>query len=258
MTTNPHNPPPPIPPSELDEALLSYLDNELSPTQRADLESKLESDPALRARLDTLRAIDDSLTRLASDTAPAPLALEPKRRSPGIPIAIAATLLISASAVVITLSRPAPNHTFTPKAPLPPHTFNAAQDYQALTIALEPHVVCDTPEKFLAYTQDLFHEPINADFTTPTTLVGWRAHRVPYTTPEPGRTPPPQIRVLLARAPSSEPVLAFFVPQGLDAPALPDSSPLHHFTQDFGTVRVHEITPLDHPTVLDALSLSDP
>jgi hypothetical protein len=235
-----------------DDALLSYLDDELTPPQRADFESKLESDPALRARLAALHAIDDSLTRIAAE--PAPITHAPQPRRAWIPIAVAAALLLAASAALLTLTRPAPT-TFTPKATLPPNTFDAAQDYQALTIALEPHVVCDTPEKFLAYTQDLFDEPITADFTTHTTLVGWRAHRAPYTTPEPGTAPPLQIRVLLARAPSADPVLAFFIPEGLDAPALPESSALHHFTRDLGSVRVHEITPLDHPTVLPALSL---
>ena len=54
-------------PQTLDDKLLGYLDNTLSPSEMLELQQQLEHDMALKARLDTLRKVHEALRQLKTE-----------------------------------------------------------------------------------------------------------------------------------------------------------------------------------------------
>ena len=53
-----------------DELLSAYLDDELSPEERADVEAALDADPELRRTCDELRALSNALQAMPATAAP--------------------------------------------------------------------------------------------------------------------------------------------------------------------------------------------
>lgn len=68
-------------PADLD-ALSAYLDNQLSPAERAALEARLAAEPALREQLDGLQAVQAALRGLPPLKAPRNLTLTPAQARP--------------------------------------------------------------------------------------------------------------------------------------------------------------------------------
>ena len=221
---------------DLDPRVHEVLD---APGARAD--ESVAGDVALQRR------IDASLKRLEDGRATAPPAL-PSMESLGdapAPVgflgrvrpfaAAAALLLVASAAVFVAVHEPA-------------ERLNASTIYARTTVAFFPTVVCDTPEKFLDYTTEFLRTPIAADFSSPVEFVGWQSFSVGYTG-EDGAA-----RLLLARAPDGTEVVAIFQPASLGVPELDRADGLNRFGRTIGPIEVWEITPLDEPVVLDAVS----
>ena len=168
------------PPKNHDELIFAYLDGDLDPQQLADFKAILESDPAIQSRLDALNAMNTSLIRIAQEPTSAPLVLEPKQTTKTSPrrwISYAAILAITTALFLYM-------NPSQPKA-----VFDTQNVYRQITTAFEPQIVCDSPEKFVAYTQESFGKPITVDFQTPIQLVGWRYLGKNYNPGRPTKVP---------------------------------------------------------------------
>lgn len=66
--------------NRLDEALSALRDGELSPSEERGLRTRIESDPALRGRLEAFEAVDGALGNLASREVPSDLARRLRER----------------------------------------------------------------------------------------------------------------------------------------------------------------------------------
>lgn len=221
--------------------LLSYIDGELAGAQLQSFEKQLQSDPELKAKLNTLRSIEQGLMNLSESTEPNPhhiSVLQTHRASRAKWIGYAAVIVIMVSLFL-----------FNPLNS--PRTFDAGVSYTKVTRSFEPQIVCDTPEKFALYTQEGFGRTINADFETPIQLVGWRYLKPNYKPEE--HSQEPATRILMAQTPDGSRVLAYFVPKGLPKPVLEPSSNLHMYPTKINGVRIYEVSPLDQPVLLDLL-----
>ncbi|MEQ9206102.1 MAG: hypothetical protein RLN78_01915 [Phycisphaerales bacterium] len=232
------------PSTKHDELLFSSIDGELNPQQAAELEALLNADPELQKRLDTLKAMNASLVRIASEPAePDPLKFEQAPQTKPNPlrwIAYAAILAISAGLFIY----------MNPSQPKP--VFDTRNVYRQITMEFEPQIVCDTPEKFIAYTQEAFGNLIEADFQSSVQLVGWRLLGANYTPNKPPKVP--TTRILLANSEDGTQILVAFVPRGLPIPKPQQGSNLNVFEKSVRSVRMYEITPLDSPSVLELLN----
>ncbi len=223
------------------EQLLAYIDGELQGDELQNFEKQLQSDPELRARLNTLRSIEQGLLNLSESTEPESLPIS-EQQTQGVSqakwIGYAAVILIMASLFL-----------FNPLNS--PGTFDAGVTYTKVTRSFEPQIVCDTPEKFALYTKEGFGRTINADFDTPIQLVGWRYLKPNYKPEEHSKEP--ATRILMAQTPDGSRVLAYFVPKGLPKPILEPNSNLHMHPTKINGVRIYEVSPLDQPVLLDLL-----
>lgn|SRR5262245_7327259 len=124
-----------------DERLHAYLDDELTPLEREELEQELARAPALRARLEELRGLDSELRGLYTEHARraepvlARLRLPAEKRSrrlpwPLVPLAAAAGLVAG------LLLRPSPE-------PAPPQSPSPAPFAAVATLATGPFLVDD-------------------------------------------------------------------------------------------------------------------
>jgi anti-sigma factor RsiW len=236
-----------------DERANAYLDNELSAAETAAFEAEMRDDPALAALVGAVRTAEAGLRELYADPGPIPDPLAApvagphpigRARPSWLPLGVAAALLLGAVALWPVL-RPGPAYT-------PP---SGRVIYQTITAAFEPSVVCDTPEKFLAYTKEALDEPLAADFAGASNLgvqlVGWRALGAAYDD-QAARDRP---RVLLARAPDGTEVVVYFRERGHAEPPVDVYDPIGVHAERFGRVTAYEISPLDEPVVLGLLSL---
>ena len=119
---------------------------------------------------------------------------------------------------------------------------DAGRYYATITASFDPEVVCDTPEKFVTYTEAALGLALTASFEGPEVLIGWDAFLGAYTD-EVGP------RVLLALAPSGERVVVVFEPDPPERSIVPGDG-INAFEREFGSVRATELTPLDQPTVM--------
>jgi len=241
-------------PDRDEELIFAYIDGELDADDAADLDRRLMREPALRRRLEALRAINTGLGRIASYTG-GERTEAPRRRTSRLAgvWAAAAVLVLGAGSLIYRASLPSAP-AFTPKA----HnaSIDAAAQYARITHAFEPHVVCDTPKKFESYTRSAFGTAIDADFGAGVTLIGWCALAGDYTEPGEGGT---STRVLLAETHGGARTITFFVPPDHAAPDLngkegSDATLVMHEAR-LGPVRVYEVTPESEPSVIPVLSV---
>jgi hypothetical protein len=113
-----------------------------------------------------------------------------------------------------------------------------------------PTTVCDTPEKMLGYSREHLGVGIEARFDSGVRWVGWRGAGHGYERPD-SRT-----RLLMAFAPSGEPVVVLFQPRDQRPPRTQSSTGLSTFRKTLGDIEAFEITPLSSPSVLGELSLA--
>lgn len=93
---------PTLSPNDLD-ALSAYLDHQLPPAERAALEARLVSEPALRAELTELQAVQQALQSLPQLTSPRNLTLTAAQARPAQRVAVFPALVSGLSAVAAIL-----------------------------------------------------------------------------------------------------------------------------------------------------------
>lgn len=215
------------------QRLNRYLDAELSPAERAEFEAELARDPHLRAAAERLGRAHAALRThyQLADASPTRKTASPLRR-----LALAAGILL---AVGLTF--------YAYRQTLPP-PLDGDLIHRAFVLDPTPVIVCDTPEKFLAYTQDTLSAPITARFDTGITLVGWRDAQPGYGDKD------LRTRLLLAYAADQTPVVVLFQPAGRPKPLLTRRG-LQAYSLRLGPIDLWEISPLDQPVVLPVMSL---
>lgn len=129
---------------------------------------------------------------------------------------------------------------------------DGAQAYRNFLINDQPDIVCDTPEKFRAYTEQRFGESIVANFDTTAQLIGWRSARGSY---DPGAVGVPTM--LLARDPNHEGVIVIFQPKSEPTPSIDADDTLHRHKKTFGGLEAWEISRSSAPIILPLLSSVD-
>ena len=251
----------------------AYLDEELSAVETAAFEAEMREGAELAEAVGNVRTIEAGLREVfgadaerAAQNIPDPLAMAAAEniRFPGgdsasmprtvstmsgwLPYAIAAALLLATLGVWFQVGSGT-----THEVP------SAAFIYRQAVATFEPAVVCDTPEKFLAYTEETLNEPIGADFEAASSLgialTGWDVLGGDYNPGVSDDLP----RLLYARAEDGTPIVVYFREKGHGEPALTpppgsvatDAVSVH--TKRFGGVTAYEISPLDEPIVLGLL-----
>lgn len=227
-----------------DDLIFAYLDGELDTQQRAEFEALLDADPKLQWRINGLQSITTSVHRIAREPSPSiPInaAQTPKPKANRIKwIAYAATIAIAST--VMILMQPS----------TPQREVDAQRFYTKTTTNFVPDIVCDTPEKFEAYTKEAFNRTITADFETPVQLVGWKYFTKNYTPEE--LKDKNTSRALVAQMPDGTPLLAFFPAENFGKLTLKPDSDFHIHTRTISSIRVIEISPYRGPVLLDLLS----
>ncbi|MEM1167305.1 MAG: hypothetical protein AAGI30_13565 [Planctomycetota bacterium] len=230
----------------------AYLDNELTETERADFEGRVATDPDLARELDTMQRVGAATRRLYPMPDAAGSALPNPR--PAIAGRIAPPLRWAAGAAAAIVLLVGGWLWFGGPASQPggPGARMAAIFYQQQSASMAPEVVCDTYDKFLDYTTDVYAEPIAARFDAGVELIGWRALRGPY--PSNGEFDDAR-RVLLARSADGTPIIAVarFVSDELDLGSSGPDVKVHDF--EVAGVRITEFSPFPGAVLDDVLYL---
>ena len=234
---------------DIDLFVDGLLDGEAAERVRA----QIASDPALRAEVEQLRAVDDRLRRfmvsaspeggasprpLRLTDAPAPAPAGRSRRLWAAVLAVAAILLIAGGVAVWKLF-PLPDRAWTEKL--------IKLTQRQIADGFVPQVVCSSREQFEEWTTEQMAQPlIPALPATGVEIVGWS-----YDNSFSGYAP-----LLLAKV-DSHPVLV--VMDLRDQPRVSESvladAHLHGFANQVGKVHMIEITPLDRPRVVSAIQV---
>lgn len=225
------NPPTHIP---NDDRLDRYLDGLMNPTERADFEKQAATNPALLKEIATQATIDANLRALfnpshTNSTTPIPTQVTPKPffQKPILISAAAAALLLLAS--IFFLTRPNP----------------LAATYLAQHASgFQPAIVCTTDDAFASWTGSVMGQslvPVNLPASVQ--LLGWTRTNTfsSYT------------GLLLARVNNQEVLVVMDRTPAADSATLRSSNGLHFFKHQVAAVRLIEITPLDHPTIINTL-----
>ncbi len=238
------------------ELVLRYVDGELAGKECVTFETALETDKALQAEVDRFRAVD-TRARLALPIPSLPAAtfafpdeselevVVTAKPTRWMRLAIAAVVLIA-----VGLTGQFGLGRYSAWA----NRLDAGSLYAAATISFEPEVVCETPEKFAAYTDKVFGIRLAADAGSGVHLVGWTAPLAGYD-PSTGAASSADHgpRLLLAKAADNTKIVVIFQDSSAWAPEPPSAEGLNMFSRSIGGVTLHEITPLDQPVVLDLL-----
>lgn len=236
------------------DRLNAYIDDELAPNERAEFEAMLDRDPELRGHLARLRMAEQELRGAFHATTPAtpPLpdaAAAGQTRAPAAPIrtflsfelqrrhlaglAAAAIFIAATVGLVLYLTTPVGKP--------------ASWLYARHSYSMEPDHICRTPEEFIDYTYEQLGQAVTADFDAPPELVGWVApdgYR---------RSDADAKRILLARAPTGEPIIVLFQANHWWKLHRDDES-VHVFRRKLGDVHITELSPFDRPMILDLIS----
>ncbi|MEO1585503.1 MAG: hypothetical protein AAFR96_13150, partial [Planctomycetota bacterium] len=179
-----------------------FLDGSLGAEQEADFRQRRDADPKLDARVSQLENVDTLLRAEFGGLAETPgqvrrsRAMTPRFAA----LATAAALLLATLAWVYVTPQP----TAAPiRGPLP-----IAELYLEHTRDFIPEIVCDTPEKLLAYTAEAFGTAITASFDTEIGLVGWKSEVYSDARDDNGS------HVLLSTGPRGERIVTLFLQEG--------------------------------------------
>lgn len=154
----------------LPDQLHAYLDDALTPAERAALDAALSRDPALRAELDALRATRDLLRALPTLRSPRDLRLTPAMVRP-TPAAIVGRFSpwLSAAAAFLLIAVGVLTLTRTPA--IPPSTLNVAAAPTVMALATSTAAPTVTLPPVIAPTLALTAPP-DARLLTPPTPAG--------------------------------------------------------------------------------------
>lgn len=229
------------------ELLFALRDGELSQDQATRVREQISGSPAMQEVARQLGVLETRAAEIFSPDVFSRKTLAQPNEQPRNPalgqspsrarlsrltiFGIAAALFLASALVVLNLPKPLPG-------------ISASALHAALVQNDTPEIVCDTPEKFLAYTTEKLGEAITARFDTGVALIGWRG-AAEYR--EDTRK-----RVLLARAATGEPVLVLFQPKAYPAPTQTNPA-LHLHKRELGTMTAWEVSSFSQPVVLGAL-----
>lgn len=222
------------------ERLEAYLDGRLTGEHRAAFEAELASDAALRAELELQRGIDAALRRRFAPPEMISLPASSQAAAPRRSRRLWRPLAVAAAAALLAAGAWAGWAVYSVSVdPL-------VSVYRSEVAAgLRPKWVCDTDEQLAEYLQDKFGRTLVVRSTRPdVSLIGWTSCSLmsPYTA------------VLLTRV-GGEPVLVLVDRAEVDTrPSLPPLSGLRLFRREVGGMVLYELSPLDHPTLLDAFA----
>jgi len=228
-----------------DDPLPGPLDRVLDGTASADDRRAVEADPEAAGSVRRWGEIEAALRRThAVPMAPELDELERNHRPIRIGgswarwAAAAAGVLLAANVGVVLYSM-----TLGPSGYVANTERFAGNVFRAAAEDFTPTVVCDTPEKFVAYTEEYLSVGLTATFDTPVALIGWKPLDESY---DDGP------RVLLARDGVGRAVIVVFE-RNAGAPILPTDG-YRVFTRRFGDVSATEITPGEASAVLDLVN----
>lgn len=214
--------------------LSAVLDDEATPEQDAAFRDFLQRDPAFAAAYERMKGAQSRLAAMYQPASRADNAGQSPRRPRYVRVAaLAAMVTLVTAAAIFALNVNDPMRG------------NGSAMHQGFVRNPAPTIVCDTPEKFLAYTREHLGTTIAASFAPGVTLVGWRDAG-------PGYGAESRVRLLMAYGPSGEPVVVLFQPRRMDRPTLPCGTLKMHSAR-FGALEAWEISPLDAPCVLPTL-----
>lgn len=220
----------------------ALVDGELAGEALDAFRRELDQRPELLEAARSAGAVDASLSdmvrRETRDHAPHRFPTARWRKL--APLTIAAAVLIAGALVLRSVTL-----TTEQRAPI---ITNVAAVYDRYADRERPTVVCDTPEKFVAYTREAFGRRISADFNAGVAFIGWVYPDDTYR----DRMPVTGRRILLSRAPDGTPVIAVFQPRGWPAPQ--DDGTLKVKSIEIAGIGVHEIGPGEEPAVVALLS----
>lgn len=221
--------------------LNAYLDGELDARERAEFESLVESDDRLRAALDGARRVASGVrtdferaegidfeTLLESD-------LPSRPPVAWRAIGLAACLAVVAS-IFVAINLPGDDR------------LRADAAYAAVTAAFVPEVICDTREKFEAYTIAHLGEGLCPIDDPEIRMIGWRGLPVMAASGYEGMA-----KVLLAEDADGERIVVLFLSDSAEPPVAPRGGDIRMFQRTFEGVRAWEITPLDGARVVELL-----
>jgi hypothetical protein len=225
----------------------AYLDDALSPAERAAFEQEASSNPALRDELALQRRIDG---RLRGMFVPPDAPQIPGEVSPAIAgrlrlpvwLRVAAILAIAAVGAWLAVSRPWQG----PRKPaLSAHSADEAMKFLVSDEQFKPVWVCGDDKQFAEFTRDKLKVPFLVRPEAGVQIVGW--------TYEPGLFAR-KGQVLLARADGKQVIVAM-APEAEDRTMHTDpGSPLHITRNLYKGVVMYEISPLDHPVIVNAIT----
>jgi anti-sigma factor RsiW len=259
MPHTPHDPEPAPTPMDL------YLDGLMSPCEAEAFERQIEGDAHAQA---TVRAHRQMVAQLRGAFAvpAAPVSAPVEVESPALAGriqrarsnrlswlgAVAAVLLIGAALVpFITFGTRPASVVQVPAYKRPSPVQMVSQAYaDQVALGMVPQEVCTTDEQFTRWTQSTLGQPMKPQgLPAEVTLVGWS-----YTGALSAYT-----SVLLARA-GDEPVVVL-MDASADASALPEpgvTEGVHRHLRTIGRVEMVELSRLDKPVVLPALTQVEP
>lgn len=195
----------------------------------------------------------DATARADNSSASAPLASPTQRGLPPV-----AWLALAACVAGVVggglwlggaLPRTAATHTAQKQAG---PGINLSREFARYLADPAPNKVCDTPEKFIAYTRERFGSPIAASFDAGVQLVGWRGPGGSYDD-EPVTGEP---LVLLANARDGQPVIVLFQSADRPQPSFDTSAGLHMHGGVLGNTAVFEVSRREQAVVLPVLRLT--
>lgn len=229
-----------------DPRLDAYLDQQLSPSDRAAFERDLATDPALRAELELQTSIDTSIRRrfvyvepspaeMLRPAGPRPLAA---RRWTRVLAAAAMLALVGAVAAYFLLRSPEPSR-------MSPERFYSIVEAGGW----KPSWTCKSEPEFATAVSKQFQlkgESLAVPFDTPgMTLVGWT-----FATQYPRAMPLSDRCLNLFATVDGKPVLVLMDHLRNDREIKPSDPCLNVFRREVGPIVTYEITPLTEPRVI--------
>ncbi|MCS7033021.1 MAG: hypothetical protein NZ561_03390, partial [Phycisphaerae bacterium] len=247
------------------QQLIAYVEGQLPPDRRAELEARLATSQTLRQQLETIRQMDRSLTRqfpapaavnldftaarvraAVAHSSPEPVKL-PWRRWAGLAgLATAASVLVVLAVFV---------HSEYQKQRA--NRLTVSRLYDGLVRAgFQPTYVCKDDAEFIDYSNKSFGVPLLARSDAAVTIIGW-TYDNPARYKDLGISG--EAKIILAKA-GEMPVLLLLDRNDVPGPKVDSAARgrLRVFQSNIGGVRIFEITPLTEPLVTRRFTVSHP
>ncbi|MCC6660113.1 MAG: hypothetical protein IT437_04425 [Phycisphaerales bacterium] len=218
------------------DRLERYLDGLLEPADRAEFERDLAASPELRERVDLQARINAGLHRLMDPAPQGERAPVTARRLWRTQIWLAAAAALAAAVLGVWW--------VVVRGPSGPDPLEA-EYHRIVAAGFTPETVCTDDATFREWVNNKFGQPLQPrPDRGPVQYVGWNASRVLST----------YSGLLLARVDGQQVVVLIDQRYAEDGRLpRPADRALHQFRRVVGGLILYEITPLDHPAVLDSL-----